>query len=100
MLERENQGLKDKVQTLEQHHAEYVKVTEMSLRLLPSPIKKEENTGQGDGKLWLNIAAVFVVVALAGTALYYRDNIGNTLAKFTVTDDSTSVSIESEKPQS
>lgn len=54
--------------------------------------------GQG-GNFWRNIAALFVVVALAGTALYYRDNIVSTVAKFTAADGSTAASIESKNPQ-
>lgn len=51
------------------------------------------------GNFWRNIAALFVVVALTSAALYYKDDIANTVTNFTAGSGSNAAAIESEIPR-
>ena len=56
------------------------------------------SAGQGS-HVWRNISAAFLVVALVGTAIYFRADIAQQWAKITTASDSTAAAVESEIPQ-
>lgn len=101
LLKQQNDTLKQRTRELESerddwktHAQKSQEQAGLATRLLTDGREKSAQTSvEQGGKYWRNIAVFFVVVALAGTAFYYRDNVVSTLSGFSAT-------VEADNPQS